>query len=65
MNDEIGNCLNCGRTSSQVPLIRLSYAGQTLWICPRCLPVLIHRPEQLPAVRGEWIAGADRPADHE
>ncbi len=65
MSDETGNCLNCNRTSRQVPLIALSYCGRTLWICPRCLPVLIHRPEHLPAVDGEWIAGADRPPEHE
>jgi hypothetical protein len=40
-------CLYCERRSDQVPLIPLWYSGQTFWICPQHLPILIHKPEQL------------------
>ena len=40
-------CLNCERTSQQVPLIALAYRGETLHICPQCLPSLIHQPQNL------------------
>lgn len=48
------DCLNCRRSSSVVPLLRLSYQERELWICPQCLPILIHKPERLAAVAGEW-----------
>ena len=40
-------CLNCGRPEAVVPLVSLRYNGNQEWICSQCLPVLIHRPEQL------------------
>lgn len=40
-------CFNCGRPESEAPLVALRSAGKALWICPQCLPVLIHHPEQL------------------
>lgn len=42
-----GQCLNCGRSDEQVPLVSLRFDGKSLSICPQCLPILIHRPEQL------------------
>lgn len=47
-------CLNCNRTSEQIPLLRLKYTGKEHWICPQCLPTLIHKPERIAAVAGEW-----------
>ena len=40
-------CLNCNRTDQQVPLLTLTFKGETKHICPQCLPVLIHKPGQL------------------
>ena len=40
-------CLVCQKDSDNVPLIQLAYRGETLWICPQHLPILIHKPEQL------------------
>lgn len=58
-------CLNCGRSDLQVPLVSLRYAGHPTWICPQCLPLLIHQPgrlaDKLPGL-GD-IAGT--PEDHE
>ncbi len=40
-------CLNCDRSDADVPLLALRLAGNSLWICPQCLPILIHHPERL------------------
>jgi hypothetical protein len=40
-------CLNCARTVEQVPLLTLTHRQGTAYICPQCLPVLIHQPQQL------------------
>lgn len=46
-NQTAQRCLECDRTSDDVPLIQLAYQGETLWICPQHLPLLIHKPAQL------------------
>lgn len=43
----MSSCLNCNRTEQEYPLVRLTYQGKDLFICPQCLPVLIHKPYQL------------------
>jgi hypothetical protein len=45
--DETCHCLSCSRSEEQTPLIALQYAGGRLWICPQCLPVLIHHADQM------------------
>jgi hypothetical protein len=40
-------CLNCGRTSQEIPLLTLDYRGETYQLCPQCLPVMIHKPQNL------------------
>jgi hypothetical protein len=50
-------CLNCERSSDQVPLLRLKFAGSENWICPQCLPILIHKPEKIATLAGDWKAG--------
>ena len=37
-------CLNCERSVAEVPLISIAHRDGTAYICPQCLPVLIHRP---------------------
>jgi hypothetical protein len=56
-------CVNCGTSEEEVPLVVLRYAGASQWICSGCLPVLIHRPDQLVGK----LAGAEniRPTQHE
>jgi hypothetical protein len=41
------NCLNCNRTDKQIPLITITFNGETKHICPQCLPILIHKSGQL------------------
>ncbi|MBI5351570.1 MAG: hypothetical protein HZB50_02915 [Chloroflexi bacterium] len=40
-------CLNCNRTDAQIPLITFTFKGEEQYICPQCLPVLIHKTQQL------------------
>jgi hypothetical protein len=40
-------CIQCERSSDQVPLIQVLFHGNPFWICPQHLPILIHNPAQL------------------
>ncbi len=40
-------CLNCGASDQEKPLIVLTFQGNEYSICPQCLPILIHKPNQL------------------
>lgn len=61
MSQAIEKCLHCGRTSDEIPLLALHYADKQFWICPQGLPLLIHKPHQLPALAGAWTS-EDAPA---
>jgi hypothetical protein len=56
-------CLNCERTEADVPLISLAYRDEIHFICPQCLPVLIHKPQNLTGK----LEGADQfaPTGHD
>ncbi|NJC96592.1 MAG: hypothetical protein FIB03_09695 [Anaerolineae bacterium] len=47
-------CLNCNRTDEQAPLLNLVFKGEAKFICPQCLPTLIHKihllADKLPGV---------------
>jgi hypothetical protein len=55
-------CLNCNRTEEQVPLLTLTFKEEANYICPQCLPQLIHKPQLL----AEKFPGMEAapPADH-
>ncbi|GAB6181178.1 4Fe-4S binding protein [Desulfotomaculum defluvii] len=36
------HCKNCGRSDEKGYLIPVQHAGESTWICTRCLPSLIH-----------------------
>lgn len=40
-------CVYCQVDGDTVPLVALTYQGQTYHICPQHLPVLIHDPQAL------------------
>jgi hypothetical protein len=56
-------CLNCERSEKEIPLISIAYRAATYFICPQCLPVLIHKPQDLAGK----LPDADKfpPASHE
>jgi hypothetical protein len=49
MNQEnsLKHCLSCNRSENEIPLVTLTYSAKPAYICSRCLPLLIHHPEQL------------------
>lgn len=55
-------CLNCGRNAQEIPLLPLEYRGAEYALCPQCLPVLIHKPQNLTGK----LPGLENlaPADH-
>jgi hypothetical protein len=55
-------CVYCRRDDHQVPLLRLSFRGAAISICPQHLPILIHDPGRLAGV----LPGAEdlAPAEH-
>ena len=56
-------CLNCEKSEQEIPLLRMRYQAEDVYICPQCLPILIHKPEKLAAK----LPGMDasRSAEHE
>ena len=40
-------CLNCGTSEQDRPLITLKFQNNELYVCPQCLPTLIHKPYQI------------------
>ena len=40
-------CINCGLSEQEKPLITIKFQGSEIYICPQCLPVLIHKPANL------------------
>jgi hypothetical protein len=56
-------CLNCNATVQKKPLLTIKYQGGEIYICPQCLPVLIHKPASLAGkLPGAENFGA--PAEH-
>ncbi|MDX1377516.1 MAG: hypothetical protein R3307_01605 [Anaerolineales bacterium] len=47
-------CLNCKRTDEQVPLMNMTFKGETKHVCAQCFPILIHKihllADKLPGV---------------
>jgi hypothetical protein len=40
-------CIVCDVSNQQVPLIKMDYRDEKVYVCPQHMPVLIHHPEQL------------------
>jgi len=38
-------CFQCHRSSEEAPLIQLTFQGKYRWVCPQCMPALIHKPD--------------------
>ena len=45
MSDKV--CLNCCRNSNEIPLLTIEFRGEEYKLCPQCLPVMIHKPQNL------------------
>jgi len=56
-------CLNCGSSEMDRPLVTLKFQGKELYICPQCLPTLIHKPYQLADKIPEFTPSETPPPD--
>jgi hypothetical protein len=45
--EQMVSCVNCARTVEEVPLLMLVHRTGNAYICPQCLPILIHQPQNL------------------
>lgn len=54
-------CLSCERPSQEVPLMTWHYQERDLWLCPDCLPRLIHRRAELEDRLGPASEASSRP----
>ena len=43
----VSTCLNCGTSEQQRPLLTLKFQGKEHYLCPQCMPIMIHKPHQL------------------
>ena len=52
MSDQASlTCINCQRNEDELPLTEWRMAGNSFWVCPECLPLLIRRRAE---VRPRW-----------
>ena len=63
-NPQSALCLSCGRSEADFPVIVLRVAGREVYICPQCLPALIHHPDRLTdkLMAAGWPGGQPPPA---
>ena len=45
--ENLKKCFNCGTTQDEVPVLLWHYKERELWLCANCLPLMIHKREQL------------------
>ncbi len=45
--NDTAKCLNCDASEQEIPLVSVRFAGRQVWFCSNCMPVLIHRGEEL------------------
>jgi hypothetical protein len=61
LDPKTAHCVSCDRTAEEVPLLSLTHRHGAAYICPQCLPILIHKPQQLL----DKLPGADALQPHE
>jgi hypothetical protein len=57
-------CLNCGKTEEETPLLDLTFKGESKHICAQCLPILIHKPHLLVEKLPGFNPPATQPHEH-
>ena len=40
-------CFNCRRSEAEIPISNWRYQDGSVWVCSQCLPLLIHKLEQV------------------
>lgn len=53
----INTCFHCNRTEDEIPIVLWSYRQRPLSVCSACMPILIHKWEQVVATLATLPAG--------
>lgn len=40
-------CIHCGRLDTECPMVSLRFQGCLFWACTHCMPVVIHKTEEI------------------
>lgn len=40
-------CFNCQRSENEIPVLAWRYKGKIEWVCSECMPLLIHKWQQI------------------
>jgi hypothetical protein len=62
MNEKI--CINCNRTDKQIPLLTFVFNGEEKYICPQCMPIMIHKTHTLADKLSGLDVDSESPAPH-
>lgn len=57
-------CLYCGKSEKETPLLHLTFRDESRQICAQCLPILIHKPQQLTEKLPGFNPPAVKPQEH-
>ena len=41
------SCDSCGTSEVGMPLVAVRFSGRNVWICPQCMPELIHQTKEV------------------
>jgi hypothetical protein len=57
-------CLNCGISEQEKPLLTLKFQDKAIYICPQCMPILIHKSHEL-VDKIPGFHSSDSPSNHD
>ncbi|MBN2045644.1 MAG: hypothetical protein JW757_11530 [Anaerolineales bacterium] len=59
----MNQCVLCGKSSDEIPLIPFEYKGNQHYVCTAHLPALLHKPEifadKLAGAGEDWVGEHD------
>lgn len=53
-------CISCQRSEAEVPVTEWRLSGSSFWVCPDCLPQLIHHRAQVMTKWGLTAQSSDQ-----
>jgi len=53
------SCFNCSRTEYEIPVVLWTYQERPLSVCSACIPLLIHKWEQVAATLNTQPVGGN------
>ncbi|MCB8929397.1 MAG: hypothetical protein H6652_27650 [Ardenticatenaceae bacterium] len=53
----VQTCFNCERTDDEIPIVMWSFQQRPLTVCSACMPLLIHKWEQVVTTLNQMPTG--------